>query len=113
MTRARAFAFHADSRQLPGITKSLDRVAERVAKHPDFRGLVCLEHDDDVRNEVIVITLWDGQGLDDTAAEAEASRRQIADAIDLGVSSRCYEVLRWSLGRQRLRACWRRLALPE
>jgi len=65
-----------------------------VAKHPDFRGLVCLEHDDNVRNEVIVITLWDGQGLDDTAAEAEASRRQIADAIDLGVSSRCYEVLR-------------------
>jgi len=94
VTRARAFTFHADSRQLPGITKALDRVAERVAKHPDFRGLVCLEHDDDVRNEVIVITLWDGQGLDDTAAEAEASRRQIADAIDLGVSSRCYEVLR-------------------
>ena len=55
MTRARVFTFHADSRQLPGIIKALDGVAERVAKHPDFRGLVCLEHDN-VRNEVIVVT---------------------------------------------------------
>jgi len=93
VTRARVFTFHADSHQLPGITKALDGVAERVAKHPDFRGLVCLEHDN-VRNEVIVITLWDGQGLDDTAAEAEVSRRQIADAVDLGVSNKCYDVVR-------------------
>jgi len=93
VTRARVFTFHADSRQLPGIIKALDGVAERVAKHPDFRGLVCLEHDN-VRNEVIVITLWDGQGLEDTAAEAEASRRQIADAVDLGVSNKCYDVVR-------------------
>ena len=94
MTRARVFTFHADSRQLPGITKAVDGVADRVGKHPGFLGLVCLEHDDNVRNEVIVITLWDAQGLEDTAAAAETSRRQIADAIDLGVSSKCYDVLR-------------------
>jgi len=103
VTRARVLTFHIDSHHLPALTKALDGVVERCNKHSDFRGLVCLEHDN-VRDEIIVITLWDGQGLETTVAEAEVSRQQIADAVDLGVSSKCYEVLRLVPGPAALEA---------
>jgi hypothetical protein len=58
-----------------------------LAKNPNFRGLLGLERHSG-RHEILIITLWDGEGLEDTIPEAEASRRLIAEAVDLGVSSK-------------------------
>lgn len=93
MTRARVLTFHIDADELPGLTAALDCVGDQFAQHPDFRGLLCLEHDS-LRNEIVVITLWDGEGLEATQAVSEQGREQIAATSDLGVSSRCYNVLR-------------------
>ena len=93
MTRARVLSFHIDADELPGLTAALDGVARMFADHPDFRGLVCLEHRGP-RNEILVMTLWDGHGLDDTQQDSEIARQRIAATTDLGVSSRCYDVLR-------------------
>lgn len=49
---------------------------------------------DATRNEVIVITLWDGDGLEATEAVSEAGRKRIAATTDLGVCSKHYDVLR-------------------
>jgi hypothetical protein len=97
MTQARVLTFHIDADELPGLTEALDSVGETFAKNPDFVGLVCLEHDS-VRNEIMVITLWDGQGLEDSERDAELARHRIAATTDLGVSSKCYEVLRMVRG---------------
>ena len=93
MTRARILSFHVDTDELPGLTAALDSVSQMFAGHPEFRGLVCLDHDG-ARHEIIVMTLWDGQGLDDTQHDSEIARQRIAATTDLGVSSKCYEVLR-------------------
>jgi hypothetical protein len=85
-------SFHVDSSQLQGIAKALDAVTDRFTMHPDFRGLVCLEHDS-VRHQIIVITLWDGDGLEDTQAESELAQTKIAAATDLGVSCTFYDVV--------------------
>ena len=68
-------------------------MTEQFAQRPEFRGLVCLEHDS-FRNEIMIMTLWDGEGLEDTQDVSEMGRRQIAETTDLGVASRCYDVLR-------------------
>jgi len=93
VTRARILSFHIDADELPGLTAALDGVSQMFAGHPDFRGLVCLEHDG-ARNEIMVMTLWDGQGLDDTQHDSEIARQRIAATTDLGVSSKCYDVIR-------------------
>ncbi len=93
MTRARVLTFHVDSRQLRGMREALDEVSERCARHPDFEGLVCLQHDS-VLHQIIVITLWGGHGLEDTQAESEITQQQIAAATELGVSNISYEVVR-------------------
>ena len=86
-------SFHLDSRQLPGLSKALDTVSVRFAKHPDFRGLLCLEHDS-VLHQIIVITMWDADGFDNTQAEFDLAQQEIAATIDLGVSSMGYDVVR-------------------
>ena len=93
MTRARILSFHIDADELPGLTAALDGVSQMFAGDADFRGLVCLEHDG-ARNEIMVMTLWDGQGLDDTQHDSEIARQRIAATTDLGVSSKCYDVIR-------------------
>ncbi len=40
------------------------------------------------------MTLWDGQGLDDTQHDSEIARQRIAATTDLGVSSKRYDVIR-------------------
>ena len=97
MTRARVLSFHMDDHDRPGLVKAVEGVAEMFAHRSDFRGLVCLEQDG-VRNEVLVITFWDGTGLDDTQADAELARQRIAATTDLGVSSKSYDVLRMVTG---------------
>jgi hypothetical protein len=93
MTRARVLTFHVDGDELSGVAEALDSITERFAHHPGFRGLLCLEHDS-ARSEIVIITLWDGGGLEDTQEVSDLGREQIAATTDLGVSSRCYDVLR-------------------
>jgi len=99
--RARVLTFHVDGEHLAGLSEALDVAADKLAEHPDFRGLLCLKHESD-RHQIIVISLWDGQGLEDTAAESESSRQLIAAAVDMGVSSKSYEVLSFDPGGTRL-----------
>ncbi|MGA2520772.1 MAG: hypothetical protein ABSG81_08145 [Acidimicrobiales bacterium] len=106
MIRARALTFHIDGDELAELTAALDDVAEQYVDHPDFRGLLCMEHDS-VRSEIVVITLWEGQGLENTQAVSEAGRRRIAATTDLGVISKCYDVLRIVPGPAALRASLR------
>lgn len=93
MTRARVLTFHVGSHQLLEMRAALDAVSERCARHPDFEGLVCLQHDS-VLHQIIVLTLWGGHGLEDTQADSELTQQQIATATDLGVSNISYEVVR-------------------
>jgi hypothetical protein len=85
--------FHVDAHDLPKLTKALDAATTRFSEHPDFRGLLCLDHDS-FRNEIMVISLWDGQGMQDTEAELARCQALISAVVDLGVGSRCYDVLR-------------------
>ncbi len=103
MLRARALTFHIDGDELGELTTALDDVARQYVGHPDFRGLVCLEHDS-VRSEIVVITLWEGKGLENTQAVSDAGRRRIAETTDLGVIGKCYDVLRVVPSRVALRA---------
>jgi len=93
VTRARVLSFHIDSHELVGLSEALDGVAAMFADQSDFRGLVCLTHDG-VRKEVMVITLWDGEGLEATQEGSDEARERIASTTDLGVGSKVYEVLR-------------------
>jgi hypothetical protein len=93
MTSARVLSFHVDSDELDDVTEALDGVTEQFSRNPDFRGLLCLEHGG-LRHEIVILTLWDGDGLEATRAESEVARARIAATTDLGVSSKCFEVLR-------------------
>jgi hypothetical protein len=43
---------------------------------------------------MIVITMWDGEGLAETQAESELAQQEIAAITGLGVSNTSYDVLR-------------------
>ena len=81
------------------MTEAIDAVADEFAALAGFRGLVCLERDS-TRNEIMVITLWEAEGIEATEAVSEAGRRRIAATTDLGVCSKRYEVLRVILGAE-------------
>ena len=93
MLRARVLTFHTESEQIGDVVQALDAVGERVAGNPDFRGLICLDHTNQ-RHELVVITMWDGNGPEETGSDDDDARRQIAEICDLGVRSQEYEVLR-------------------
>ena len=85
--------FHVDNDGIAGLSDALDGVAEIFSRNPEFRGLVCLDYDGP-RHEIMVMTLWDGDGLENTQGDSEQGRQRIAATTDLGVSSRSYDVLR-------------------
>lgn len=93
MTQARVLTFHVHAHDLPKLTDALDVATASFTEHPDFRGLLCLDHDS-FRNEIMVISLWDGEGIEDTEAEQARFQQLIAAVVDLGVSSRRYDVVR-------------------
>jgi DNA-binding NarL/FixJ family response regulator len=93
MLRSRVFTFHVEPSHVYEVVDALDRVRERFEKNPDFRGLVCLEGHGG-RHQIMVLTMWDGDGLEDMRDEDEHARRQIADTCDLGVRSEEYAVLK-------------------
>ena len=90
---ARVFTFHVTSEQLDAVSTALDAAAAELSLHPDFRGLLYLERGE-TRLEVLGLTLWAGDGIDETEPNAERSRQRIADMADTGVSSRSYKVVR-------------------
>jgi hypothetical protein len=93
VVRARVHAFHVDSAMVDGVAQAVDDAMAGLTEHPDFRGLLFLEREG-TRYEIVAITLWADGGLEKTEPEAERSRRQIARATDLGVSTKHYDVLR-------------------
>ena len=93
VTKARVLTFHVDDDELPELTKAVDAVADEYSLVEGFQGLLCLKREG-IRNEMIVVTLWDGDGLEATDARSEVNRRRIAATTDLGVCTRRYEVLR-------------------
>lgn len=93
MTRARVLNFFIDADQTVELTDAIEEVTGQFSHFADFRGLLCLESDG-ARNEIIVITLWDGDGLEATEAVSEAGRHRIAATSDLGVSCKLYNLLR-------------------
>jgi hypothetical protein len=97
VTRAIVLSCHVNSHELPDLTEILDGVTKQFARRSDFRGLVYLE-DNHARHQIVIVTLWDGNELEDTQAEAELARERIAAATDMAVSSRCYSVVRLVLG---------------
>jgi hypothetical protein len=93
VTKARVLTFHVDDDELPELTKAVDSVAIEYSLVEGFRGLLCLKRAG-LRNEMIVIPLWDAGEVEATDVQSEASRRRIAATTDLGVCTRRYEVLR-------------------
>jgi len=97
MVRSRVLTFHIEPDHIDEVAQALDAAEERFAKNANFRGLICLDHPDH-RHEIVVITMWDGTGLEDMEAEDEVARQEIADTCDLGVRSQEYRVLRQFAG---------------
>ena len=92
MQYARIFTFHVGSRDLDAMNKAMDATANRLARHEGFRGLTCFERVGQ-GHEIIVISMWEGDGFEETEAEAERTRRKIAETSDLGVRTENYRVL--------------------
>jgi hypothetical protein len=85
--------FHLDGRDLPKLTEGLDAATEQLAGHPDFRGFVCLDHDS-VRHQIIILSLWDGDGLEASHPLFKRATEIIASCADLAMNSTTYDVLR-------------------
>ncbi|MGA2521580.1 MAG: hypothetical protein ABSG81_12280 [Acidimicrobiales bacterium] len=92
---ARVLRFHVDADQMTDVAAAMDAAAGDFAALPGFGGLLGLV-DDSPRPQVLMISLWDAQGLRATAAEGEEARRRIAEIADTGVTSRVLSVLCFS-----------------
>ena len=102
MTYARIVTFHVDREHMPGVIEALDTALYRFRHDPGFEGLLCLEHDGP-RQQVMIITLWDTEGLMATAWDAEAASQLIADATDTDITSRVFQVLGFVPGASAVR----------
>jgi len=100
---ARVLTFHVDDEHLPLVRDALDVAMVRWREQGGFQGLLCMEHDG-LREQVMLITLWDTRGLATTAHQAEEARELISDATDAGVSSCTYEILGFVPGCRRVSA---------
>ena len=77
---------------MPALVKAIDSLADEYCLINGFDGLLCLAHDG-IRNEILVVTLWNEDGREATEALSEANRHRIAATTGLGVCTRRYEVL--------------------
>lgn len=76
------------------MVQALDAlVKDRFGSNPDFRGLTCLEHCDR-RGEIVVVILWEGDGLGQSKADDDRARQLISEGCAVGEDSREYLVLR-------------------
>jgi hypothetical protein len=90
--KARMLTFHVEAGQVPSLVDAVAEVGERMSWRPDFRGFVCLDHDG-VRHEIMVLSLWDGHGMEDTQVAFEKARSEIAASVDLGMRTSELDVL--------------------
>ena len=88
---ARVLRFHVDADRMPDVVDAMGDAAGRFAAYPGFGGMLGLV-DDSHRPQVLVISLWDAQGLGASAGEGEEARRRIAETADSGVTSRVLSV---------------------
>ena len=92
MLYARVLTFHVEQGHMTSVIVALNASLAKLNHSPGYKGLLCLEHDG-VRNQILIITLWDLEGLASSAQEAEEAMALISDVSDSGVSIRAYEVL--------------------
>lgn len=93
MTNARVLTFHIAPESEADLVRALDVEAAKLAQCPGFGGLLCLKQDGH-REHIMVISLWDDEGIATTAAAHERTRQHIAATTDLGVTSQQHKVLR-------------------
>jgi CheY-like chemotaxis protein len=95
-TFATLLSFHLPSDQTIDVFEKLDdALIPRNAERTGFRGLVCLEMDENTgRSQVFVVSLWDGASVKE--AEDVVDRLSVAAAkvLGLGVTRRRARVLR-------------------
>jgi hypothetical protein len=89
---ARELGLHVEREHMQLLIRAIDTSLVRFRHSPGFKGLLCLEHDG-LRDQVMIITLWDESGLAATAQDAEDARTAIAEATNTGVTSRVFRVL--------------------
>ena len=92
MLYARVLTFHVEQDHMTSVIVALNASLAKLNSSPGYKGLLCLEHDG-VRNQILIITLWDSEGLASSAQEAQEAMALISDVSDSGVSIRAYEVL--------------------
>jgi heme-degrading monooxygenase HmoA len=92
MLYARVLTFHVEQDHMSSVIVALNSSLAKLNDSPGYKGLLCLEHDG-VRNQILIITLWDSEGLASSAQEAQEAMALISDVSDSGVSIRAYEVL--------------------
>ena len=92
-TNARVLTFHVDANRMTDVVEAMDDAIARSASSPGFVGMLGLVDDSD-RPQVLMISLWDAQGLTASASDSEETRRHIAETADTGVTTRTLSVLR-------------------
>jgi hypothetical protein len=100
--------FHVDREHLRELKDGVREAVERLARSPDFGGLLCLERGG-LREQIIVVVLWRADAMDDIAAEVEDAHRRIAASTDLGVTTQRHRVVRLVAGatdRSRMLKHW-------
>ena len=86
--------FHVEQDHMPSVIEAVNQSLAKLDHSPGYRGLLCLEQDG-VRDEMIIITLWETGDAAATAhrAEYDPLAASISDATRAVVTSRAYEVL--------------------
>lgn len=89
---ARVATLHVEQEHMTSAIEALNASVARLNQSPGYKGLLCLEHDG-VRNQILIITLWDAVGLASSAQAAGDAMALISDVTHSGVSNQAYEVL--------------------
>lgn len=92
---ARVLTFHVEANRIPDVRQAMDDAMGDFASYPGFAGMLGLV-DESPRPQVMMINLWDAEGLKATAGKGEEARRRIAETTDTGVTSRVLSVLRFA-----------------
>jgi hypothetical protein len=89
---ARVATLHVEHEHMPSAIEALNASLAKLDQSPGYKGLLCLEHDG-IRNQILVITLWDAVGLASSAQVAGDAMALISAVTRSGVSNQAYEVL--------------------
>jgi hypothetical protein len=89
---ARVATLHVEQEHMPSAIEALNASLATLNQSPGYKGLLCLEHDG-IRNQILIITLWDTEGLASSAQVAGDAMALISDVTHSGVSNQAYQVL--------------------